>query len=358
MDQNRLSPPPTKGHLSVAKLPRYWYVACQSKELRQRPIERVVLGTPVALFRDADGNASTVLDRCPHRNVPLSSGRVVDGCLECCYHGWRFAGNGDCTAVPGLQGELPAKAARVTAFPTCEQDGLVWIYADPSTPPRLEPPSLPLRSAPGYTTFVQRFDLRASLHAAIENTLDVPHTAFLHKGFFRGGKQNAIRVTVRRWHDRCEAQFEGEPRPPGIAGKVLSPSGGVVEHWDRFILPSMAQVEYRLGPENHIVVNALMTPVTDFQTRLHSVVSFRVRLPSAVVRPLLAPMARKILRQDADILTAQTDCIERFGGEQFASTEIDLLGNHIWWLLKRAEGGYVPETSDEAPLEKRLEFLA
>ena len=43
----------------------------------------------------------------------------------------------------------------------------------------------------------------------------------------------------------------GEPRPPGIVGRILSPSGGLVTHFDRFILPSIAQVEYRIGTENH-----------------------------------------------------------------------------------------------------------
>jgi hypothetical protein len=72
-----LVPPPTKGHISVARLSRNWYVACRSGELGKKPIARQILGTPLTLFRDSTGAPRALLDRCPHRNVPLSLGRVT-----------------------------------------------------------------------------------------------------------------------------------------------------------------------------------------------------------------------------------------------------------------------------------------
>jgi hypothetical protein len=89
--------------------------------------------------------------------------------------------------------------------------------------------------------------VQSTLHAAIENALDVPHTAFLHKGLFRGGKKNRITAVVSRYSDRVEIEYQGEPRPPGIVGKILSPSGGIVEHWDRFFLPSIRPGGIPLG---------------------------------------------------------------------------------------------------------------
>ena len=92
-----------------------------------------------------------------------------------------------------------------------------------------------------------------SLHAALENTLDVPHTAFLHGGLFRTAeKKNEIDVVVRRHGRRVEAEYLGEPRPQGLVGWLLAPGGGVVQHFDRFLLPSIAQVEYRLGTKSHL----------------------------------------------------------------------------------------------------------
>jgi phenylpropionate dioxygenase-like ring-hydroxylating dioxygenase large terminal subunit len=337
-----LAPPQTKGHLSVAKLARHWYVACQSKDLATRPLARTILGVPMVLFRADGGRAAALLDRCPHRNVPLSLGRVVDhGRLECSYHGWQFDGAGSCRVVPGLCGsDLDGGDRRALAFATRERDGFVWVYPSADEEPTSEPEALPHATAAGYTTVVRELEMECTLHAALENALDVPHTAFLHRGLFRGaGERHEIKAVVRASHRGVEAEYVGEPRPPGLAGRLLSPSGGIVEHWDRFLLPSIAQVEYRLGTENHLLVTSLCTPVSDFTTRMFAVVSFRLRVPGALVRPLLTPIAMRIFRQDAAVLKLQSDTIRRFGGEQFMSTEIDVLGPAIWRLLKQAEAG-------------------
>lgn len=354
----RLVPPPARGHVSVARLAGWWYVACRSADLGSRPLPRTVLGVPLVLFRGDGGRAAAVLDRCPHRNVPLSGGRVApDGALECPYHGWRFAGDGGCVAIPGLSdGEGRIGERRVPAFPVHEEDGIVWVWPTADAIPDRSPYRVPHGDDPAYSTVVRELEIDATLHAVVENALDVPHTAFLHRGLFRGaGERHDVTAIVRRRRLGVEAEFVGEPRPEGLAGRLLSPSGGVVEHHDRFLLPSIAQVEYRLGPENHLLVTSLCTPVEDFRTRMLAVVRFRLRLPSWLVRPLLVPVAMRIFRQDARILREQSATVRRFGGEQFASTEIDLLGPHVWRLLREAEAGAVGLEDGPAPdVEKRV----
>jgi len=206
------------------------------------------------------------------------------------------------------------------------------------------PSSVPHRFATmghrDYTTVVQSVVAPGTMYSTIENALDVPHTAFLHRGLFRAESRGlTITAKVRRTSDRVEAEYVGEPRPPGLIGRILSPSGGTVTHFDRFILPSIAQVEYSIGAENHILVDSVMTPVSDFVTRIYAVVSFRTRVPHFLVRPFVKPLALRVFQQDAFILAKQTETIRAFGGEQFASTEIDVLGRHIWRLLKQAERG-------------------
>jgi hypothetical protein len=115
-----------------------------------------------------------------------------------------------------------------------------------------------------------------------------------------------------------------------------------VTHFDRFILPSIAQVEYRLGEENHFLITTLCTPVEDFRTRLNAAILFRTRFPGWLVRLLIEPVARRIFNQDAAMLKRQTAAARRFGGEHYISTEIDVLGLQIWQLLKRAERGEAP----------------
>src|SRR5207302_1055446 len=96
----------------------FWYVVARSRELGRRPLERRALGERLALFRDEHGVARVVSARCPHRGANLAAGRVVGGCLECPYHGWRFDGDGHCAAIPSQPaGSAIPPGFAVRAFP-------------------------------------------------------------------------------------------------------------------------------------------------------------------------------------------------------------------------------------------------
>src|SRR4029453_12124526 len=121
-DAGRGSPAPgmmagmETGPYSVAFPRRWWYPVARSSELGRRPLAVTLMDTPLAVFRGAGGEPSVLLDRCAHRNYPLSLGRVTgDGVLECGYHGWTYDGGGRCVRVPGLAdgGASPAHTRRV-----------------------------------------------------------------------------------------------------------------------------------------------------------------------------------------------------------------------------------------------------
>lgn len=342
---------------NVVRVVDAWYVACASTALgRKLPMASQVLGVPLAVWRTGTGAPAAVLDRCPHRNVPLSMGRVRPtsphgGELECRYHGWRFDGDGRLTAVPGLpivDGERLDGPGRCTdAYRTVEQDGFIWVWLSPTDPTTTRfptPPRLEQLALQGYTQLRYTLRVNGTLHSTLENILDVPHTAFLHGGLFRtDDKKHEIDTVVLRRQDSVTAEFIGEPRPEGLVGKVLSPSGGVVQHWDRFLMPSIAQVEYRIGNENHVLVTTVCTPVSEVVTDMHTVASVRTRLPIMPLVALAGPIAWRILGQDKEILEAQTQLVERFGGDRFSSTSIDLLGPYILHLLKKAEQGQLDD---------------
>ena len=338
-------------------LPRQWFAVCSSRELGKGAKAITLQGVRMALFRGEDGTPGALLDRCSHRNVPLSAGRVVDGEVECGYHGWRFNTSGTCTRVPGLCRSHGADSRRAPSFACREQDGFIWVWSTPNEPPSTEPFRLPMLDAPGYTTVRRSVDFPGTMQATVENALDVPHTAFLHRGLFRGaGEPNRISVRVTRTATSVEAEYTGEPRPEGLVGRMLSPSGGVVSHWDRFVLPCVAQVEYRLGEENHFLVTSLMTPVDAHLTRAFAVISFRLRIPGWLVTPFLAPIAMQIFKQDAKVLARQSEASHFWGGERYVSTEIDILGAQIQRLLRRAADGRL--APDDKPWTKQVQLDA
>lgn len=333
-----------------------WYVGCQSGELRGKPVARTILDKPLVLFRDAQGTAHAVVDRCPHRGVRLSGGRVVGGRLQCPYHGWEFDGDGHCRRVPALIGEPDAPARCVASYPVVEQQGFVWVYATPGPMPESRPFRFRHADDPNYLVVRYEVLAPASVHAVAENALDVPHTAFLHGGLFRRDSvRNRVRAVIQRWADRVECEYVGEPRPSGLVGWILSPSGGVVTHFDRFYLPSVVEVEYRIGSENHVVVNGACTPVSDTETRLFSVTCLRTRLPGFLVRPFVQPIALWIFGQDRGILRQQTELADQFGDQPYVSTDVDTVGPHILKLMGRAARGEVADPQAE-PWRKELEM--
>lgn len=339
------------GSHSVAFPRRWWYPVARSTELGRKPLAVTLMDTPLVVFRDATGAPSVVLDRCGHRNYPLSLGRVThDGLLQCGYHGWSYDGNGQCLRVPGLRQVRTQSTWHVPAYATVEQDGFVWAWGEPDAEPTRAPYALPVVDGRGAGETVFRCDLDSTLRASLENALDVPHTAFLHRGLFRGhAPRNTITAVRRPIDGGVEVQYLGEPVGMGPI-RLPEKSGRTFDHWDRFLLPSIAQIEYAVDGWFRIVNTLVQLPLSPFRTRAWFVVRFSSPLPAPLVRAVVHSQGRQILRQDADALARQTERTRSLGGERYASTELDLLGTAIWRLLHQAEraeqaGGDLPLTT-------------
>lgn len=332
-----------------------WYVIAATQEVTATRPKRVLLhDVPLVTFRDCDGQTVALLDRCSHRNAPLSEGRVVAGNIECPYHGWQFDGAGSCRAVPGFCGRPEHPGRRVPAFACRESQGWVWAYSEPDVEPAEAPYRIPCADEPGYLTLREHIEMPGSLDAVAENALDVPHTAFVHSGLFRKDQdRRPIEVVVRDLEHGVEAEFIGEDRPEGLVGRILAPGGGEVFHWDRFILPCIAQVEYRLGERSHIVTTAALTPRTAGVTDLFATVAVDVPVPNLLLRTVIKKVAMHILHQDIAILRRQTEQLQRFGSQGFSSTEIDVLGLRIRKLLRDAAAGKPHSTAEE----RRIKML-
>lgn len=340
------------------RVTRAWYIVATSAEVKHKPLKAQLFGEPLVVFRDAQGAPHVLVDRCPHRGVPLSLGTVEPSGLRCGYHGWCFDGSGACVEVPGLPGEPGHPARKVGAHATVEQQGFVWAWGEVGSAPVGEPFRFRHADDGRYLTVRRVLRTRGNVHAVIENALDVPHTAFLHGGLFRTARKDRrpIRCVVRRYHDRAECEFIGEQAPKGLAARLLAPRGGELTHVDRFWMPSITEVEYHLGEDVHLVLNGACTPVTDWDTVLYAVVSIRTRLPHWLVRAVMQPLALRIFAQDADILTVQVDALQRAGEASFVSTEIDVLGSHILRLMHRGARGDV-EAEGAEPVVRETTML-
>jgi phenylpropionate dioxygenase-like ring-hydroxylating dioxygenase large terminal subunit len=135
----------------------------------------------LVLWRGAQGPAAFD-DRCPHRGASLSLGRVEGDALECPYHGWRFAPDGHCVAIPALPGFQPPAGHGARAWRLAERHGLLWA-AGPSAP-EAEPHAPPgLEELPRRRVLCGPFDVATSAPRVVENFLDTAHFGFVHEGW-------------------------------------------------------------------------------------------------------------------------------------------------------------------------------
>ena len=89
-----------------------WFVAGRSSEFpANQPKGLQICGKPVLVWRTAEGKIACFDDRCCHKRMPLSEGRILsDGVLECSYHGFCYDSSGQCVRIPSqldrLEGEI------------------------------------------------------------------------------------------------------------------------------------------------------------------------------------------------------------------------------------------------------------
>lgn len=169
-----------------------WHPVAQAHEVSGAPLGVHLLGQPVVLWRDTQGEVRAFPDRCPHRGARLSMGRVENGHLECPYHGWQFAGSGQCVKVPALPGFTPPASQCVKAFEAQEAYGLVWVRLAPGEP-HLAVPAFAAETDEHLRKLnCGPYDVAASAPRIIENFLDMSHFGFVHEGWLGSRDATAI----------------------------------------------------------------------------------------------------------------------------------------------------------------------
>jgi phenylpropionate dioxygenase-like ring-hydroxylating dioxygenase large terminal subunit len=108
-----------------------WYPVAFLQDLpSSRPYSFSLYDEPLVLFRNQEGKLVCLIDRCPHRAARLSDGQLIDGKIECLYHGWQFGSEGQCLHIPQLAADakIPANAC-VKFFKVVERQGMIWMWA-------------------------------------------------------------------------------------------------------------------------------------------------------------------------------------------------------------------------------------
>lgn len=284
-----------------------WYFAMPSAGLAigaMRP--KTLLGEPIVFGRADDGSVFAMRDICPHRGIPLSDGRLDRGEVECCYHGWRFAPDGRCTAIPSLTSDQAMEVGRirVRTYPTVDRHGGIWVYmpADPrsTAEPAVPPPSLPSVTdrPPGL---VQQMTFPCHIDHAVIGLMDPAHGPFVHTSWWWRSRKS-IHEKAKRFgpSELGFAMLRHQPSSNSAAYKLL---GGVPTTEIRFQLPGLRIEDIEIG-RHRVCGLTTVTPIDATTTEIHQMFFWTVPFLS-LLKPVLAPFVRRFLAQDRDVVVRQ-----------------------------------------------------
>ena len=202
---------------------QHWYPIAPIEDLAvDRPTPIVLLGQKFVVWKPPSANRyCAFVDLCPHRLAPLSEGRVDEktGHLMCSYHGWQFDADGVCTHIP--QADNPDLLDKnrhhycVTALPTQEANGLLWLWPDAASAHLAASQPLPLSpqvdASRGFVWSSIVRDLEYDWQTLVENVADPSHVPFAHHGL-QGNRDRAQPMPihiVQSDRELIEATAEG-----------------------------------------------------------------------------------------------------------------------------------------------------
>ncbi len=186
-----------------------WYVAGMSGEIKVNELQgQIICKKPVVLWRTQEGKVVAFDDRCVHKRMPLSCGKILaNGTLECAYHGFAYDGNGKCVNIPS-QTDLPIPSrAKLKPYPVVEQDGVVWIWpGNPDQMGKARAPRTPELVSDGWESYTcPPMKIPANYRLLIENLLDITHFYPLHDGNIGDLTNSKIPIEF------IEQEVEGNP---------------------------------------------------------------------------------------------------------------------------------------------------
>lgn len=238
-----------------------WYVAGRSQEFAVDELKGLrIANRPVLVWRARDGKVGAFDDRCVHKRMPLSEGRVLaDGMLECAYHGFCYDAVGKCQRIPSqLDRPIPTKA-KLKPYPVVEQDGLVWMWpGDPAKIGQVQAPRTPELSGAEFETHMfEPKHVPANYMLLIENLMDITHFYPLHEGNIGDIEQSKIPIELVEetlWGTptvKTVRRVQGYKQPPFMFDWWGVP---VVDRWHthQLVAPGLTRVELRCAPPGEL----------------------------------------------------------------------------------------------------------
>jgi phenylpropionate dioxygenase-like ring-hydroxylating dioxygenase large terminal subunit len=194
---------------------RYWHPVLAAAQLpMRRPVAVRVAGRNIALFRTPSGRLGALEDRCVHRRLKLSAGRVVGERLRCAYHGWSFTtdGHGESPGTPRLHG-------CAASYACCEAYGAIWVREREAQQPM---PDLRQGYEDWHVIGCVTNPIEAPLPLLLDNFAEVEHTVAVHRQFgidIDRASESALELEATS--ETFTARNRAPSKPPPLATRLM-----------------------------------------------------------------------------------------------------------------------------------------
>lgn len=313
------------------ELKNNWYIAALSSEVtKTKPFKSIIYDIDLVLFRTENNEVVCLLDRCLHRHAQLSLGTISNSQLTCPYHGWTYNKDGVVTSIPSEGTDRKNKTNFCQKkIATIEQDDCIWVWMGDQMPTSPPPYRFPHWKESGWTCYFMITDFANEVTHLAENFMDVPHTVFVHAGWFRNKSQTKIKIDVETKNGEVNVTYIQPNDTIGFTGKILNPHNEPLTHTDRFIMPNITRVDYNFGSQRSFIINSQITPVSTLKCRVYTAIIYKLGIISLPLKPFFQFYTRQVINQDVEIMANQGYNFEQDFACNFKATDADVVHSSI-----------------------------
>ena len=183
-------------------IPKQWYVVMDSTQVGGKPVGVVRMGEKLVFWRDNSGKVNCLRDKCVHRGVQLSKGKVIGDHIQCPFHGLEYDSSGKVTVIPAnSRNTLAPDRFQVLSYPTYEAHSFIWIWWGENPPANLPLPRF-FTDIDDSLPYGRAYDhWNAHYSRVIENQLDAAHLPFVHHNTIGRGNRTIVDGPLLQWLD-------------------------------------------------------------------------------------------------------------------------------------------------------------
>ncbi|MFD0899704.1 Rieske 2Fe-2S domain-containing protein [Actinomadura sediminis] len=271
-------------------------------------------GQKLVVFMGEDGKINVLDGYCRHMGGDLSQGTVKGNTIACPFHDWRWGGDGRCKGIPYSR-RVPLRA-RTAAWPTMEQDQLLFVWNDPEGKQPPEDVTIPVIEGATRDDWTDWRWTEQTVHTnareVIDNVVDMAHFFYIHQSFptyFKNVFEGHTATQIMKGVTREDSRREREGSSGGGGPRMLGNTSVATYHGPSFMIDELTY-HYDGYDLKSILINCHY-PIDENSFSLHSgiIVQHSDALPPAAAEATAEKLSSFILtgfQQDVEIWKNKT----------------------------------------------------